>query len=218
MTSPSSTVAILGSGKIGTALARLALAAGHEVRLASSGRNPMAAMIAETLAPGARLVPAAEAVDGADLVVLAVPMSAEESLDWEVLSGQVVIDLMNDWHPGGTTGQPAREESTTQRLARRHPDVRLVKSLNHIAYDDLEAYARPHDSQVRWGVLVAGDDADAAQQVARFVDSIGYDPVVAPAAVGVAAEPDGPLFGRRLSAAEIVAEIGVPAAPSDVIA
>lgn len=199
------TIGIVGAGKIGTALARLALKAGHSVRLSSSGRNPMAAMIAETLAPGAKMVDFATAVAGAYLVILALPQAAADGLDWDQLEGRVVVDLMNAWSAELTGAGELATESTTQELGRKHPRVRLVKSLNHLGYDDLEAYSRPAGSDIRWGVLVASDDAAAAGLVADFVDSLGYDPVLAPASAGVNAEPGGPIFGRRLAASKIAA-------------
>lgn len=201
-------VAIVGAGKIGTALARLALQAGHTVRLTGTGRNPMTAMIVETLAPGARLVPFQEAVTGVDLVVLAIPLSAVDAVDWAALDGRIVVDLMNAWQPGGAAREELPARSTTQELASEHPGVRLVKSLNHLSHDELEACSRTPDAKVRWGVLVASDDTEAAHLVAEFVDSLGYDPVIAPASGGILADPGGPLFGRCLEAGEIAELVG----------
>ncbi|MGI5499595.1 NADPH-dependent F420 reductase [Lentzea sp. CA-135723] len=176
-------IAVLGAGHVGPVVARLALAAGYEVGIAGSGDPARIEMIVDFLAPGAVAQTAADAVGDAGLVVLAIPWHRFPSLEPRTFAGKVVVDAMNHWppaeHPLGTS------EEVAQRLTGAH----VVKTLNHVAYQDMEPAAGR-------AVGFAGNDPDALKAVAEFLDRIGFDPVpMGPLAAGRLLEPGSPLFG-----------------------
>ena len=90
-------VGIVGAGKLGTALARAALAAGYEVAVASSGPAERIALSLDVLAPGAVASTVEEVVDFADVIVLAVPAHRFRQLPSELFDGKILVDAMNYW-------------------------------------------------------------------------------------------------------------------------
>jgi predicted dinucleotide-binding enzyme len=193
------TIAVLGAGHLGPAIARLALDAGHGVAIATSGKPGDLALITKLLIPGAEPLWAAEAIAPADIVVLAMPLHRFLRMDPNDLSGKLVIDAMNYWPPtDGTLPPPFDDESigTSEVVAERLPDATVVKTLNHVGYHELETYARPSGSMDRRALGVAGDDLGAVATISAFVDRSGYDAVpVGPLSAGRVLQPGGPVFG-----------------------
>ena|SRR5215217_669604 len=193
------TIAVLGAGHVGPAIARLALDAGHSVAIATSGNPGDLALVTQLLIPGAEPLWAVDAIARADMVVLAMPLHRFLRMDPNALSGKLVIDAMNYWPPSdGRLPPPFDDESigTSEAVAGRLPDATIVKTLNHVGYHDLETYARPSGSMDRRALGVAGDDLDAVRTVSAFVNRIGYDAVaVGPLSGGRVLQPGGPVFG-----------------------
>jgi predicted dinucleotide-binding enzyme len=210
--SPLPTIGILGAGKVGTVLARLAIAAGYRVLIASSRPPAAIALTIDVLAHGAEATTASDAAGRADLVILAlplgkaVPLEKRDSLPVEELRGKVVIDAMNYWwEVDGIRDDLTGSETTTSELvAALLPDSRVVKAFNHMGYHDLDEGAQPEGDPRRKAIALAGDDVEANDVVADLIDSLGFDPVdLGRLAEGAVLQPGRELFGANLSAAEI---------------
>jgi len=171
------TIGLIGSGNIGSTVARLAVNAGHDVVLSNSRGPETLASLVEELGPGARAGTPEEAASQGDLVVVTVPLTAVDDVPVEPLRGKVVIDTCN-YYPqrDGQITELDDESSTTSELVQRHlRESRVVKGFNNLSYVHLGELARPAGSPDRSVLAIAGDDAEAKAAVSDFLDSIGYD-------------------------------------------
>lgn len=173
------TIGLIGSGHIGGTVARLAVAAGHDVVLSNSrGPETLRDLVGE-LGPRARAATPAEAAAAGDIVVVTVPLKAYRDVPAAPLAGKVVIDT-NNYYPDRDGEFPEIEAgtSTTGELLQRHlADARVVKAFNNIYFPHLATLPRPAGAPDRTALPIAGDDADAKRAVTEFLDGIGYDAV-----------------------------------------
>ena len=205
-------IGILGAGRVGTAIGRQAVRAGHQVRIATGKPAGQIQQLTEVIVPGAEAVDAPD-LRGSDIIVVAVPLHKYRSIDTAVLTGHVVIDTMNYWSPvDGVLDEFESGPSTSEVVADFFGEVLLVKTLNHIGYHDLEVDALPAGTPTRRALALAADDEEAKQLVAAFIDSLGYDAVDAgPLAAGHALENGTEIFAGRHTAdqlRQLLAEYG----------
>lgn len=169
-------IAVIGSGSVGSGLARAWSALGHSVVIGS--RSPdserVSALVVE-IGNGVEAASVPDSVAGADVIVLAVPWGAAEATVTGLgdVSGRVIIDATNPFAAGlkldiGHTG------SGGERIAEWATGARVVKALNIVDARLLDG--RQLDDR-KISIPICGDDADAKQIVTKLISELGFDVV-----------------------------------------
>lgn len=200
------TIGFIGSGNIGTALARATTARGYDVVMSNSrGPETLTDLVAE-LGPHARAATPAEAAAAGDLVVVTIPLKNVGDVPVEPLAGKVVLDT-NNYYPqrDGQIAELDDETTTTAELLQAHlPTSKVVKGFNHIMASDIAADAAPAGTPGRRALAMAGDDSEAKRTVAALVDELGFDVVdLGPLAEGWRVQRDTPAYVARLDREEL---------------
>jgi 8-hydroxy-5-deazaflavin:NADPH oxidoreductase len=167
-------IAIIGAGNVGGGFARAAVAAGHEVVLSATHAEKADAVAAQS---GARAAASnAAAVEGAQMVVLAVPGTAAPAVVAELapaLQNAVVVDATNPLN-ASFSGLDVTGVSGAEDVQQAAGSVPVVKAFNTVF---ASRYAAPTENGEALQVLMAGDDADAKARVADVATSLGFAPV-----------------------------------------
>jgi predicted dinucleotide-binding enzyme len=200
------TIGLIGAGKIGSQLARLAVANGYDVVLSNSRGPETLSDLVQELGPRARAATPTQAAQAGDIVVVTVPLKHYRQVPVEPLADKVVIDT-NNYYPSrdGRIPELDDESTTTSELLQAHlPASKVVKAFNHLYAAELTTDGRPAGTNNRRALVIAGDDPAAKKAVARLLDRFGFDTVDAgPLAEGWRIQRDTPGYGPRRNAEEL---------------
>jgi 8-hydroxy-5-deazaflavin:NADPH oxidoreductase len=165
--------AIIGSGEIGTALARAFAREKIEVAIANSRGPATLASLTEELGPN--VVPQSlQDACKAEMIFLAVPFSAHQYVakQFEHWNGRIVVDVTNTLHVAPEeTGGRLSSEIVSQAFV----GARLVKGFNHLPAAELGT--NPSQSGQRQVVFVSSNDAEASAAVSTVATQLGFAPV-----------------------------------------
>lgn len=155
-------IAILGTGKVGSALGARLASSGHQVVYGS--RDPAAA-------PGT--LDRREAVASADVVVTAIPgtavVSTLDEIGEDVLGDKIVLDPSAALTPQMTMASYG--DSIARQVQERFPRARVVKALNTMNFTIM---VDPQASLPQATVFVSGDDQAAKRTVDDLLVDLGW--------------------------------------------
>ncbi len=162
-------IAIIGYGKIGERLEKKWKLSHSVVLGVRDIKNEKSKTLTEK---GCNVKTVQDAVDISEIVVLAVPSSALESVIKGVhgLENKIIIDVTNPV----STPVPAGFRSMAEAVSKWSGSSHVVKTLNQTGSANLE---NPKYGNIKLDTLICGDDEDAKTKVATLVEEIGFEPV-----------------------------------------
>ncbi|HEY3517755.1 MAG TPA: NAD(P)-binding domain-containing protein [Gammaproteobacteria bacterium] len=198
-------IGIIGTGRIGGALARHWVNAGHEV-LVSSRHPEELAPLAKELGPRARVGTPREAAAFGSVVLVSVPYGAMPQIGTDFaseLAGKVIIDTSNPVaQRDGPQAPEWQRKGAGVSTAELLKNNRVVRAFNCIPAASLAGQANRQPARI--AIPIGGDDAAAIAVAERLVRDAGFDPVM----IGTLAQSrqfdlGQPLAQGNLSAAEL---------------
>lgn len=200
------TIGLIGAGRIGSQIARLAVANAYNVVISNSRGPETLSELAGELGPKARAATVLEAARSGDIVVVTIPLKNYGTVPVEPLAGKVVIDT-NNYYPqrDGHIPELDNESTTTSELLQKHlPTSKVVKAFNHIYAAELTTHGQPAGTKNRRALVIASDDQGAKATVTHLLDRFGFDTVDAgPLKEGWRIQRDTPGYGPRRTAEEL---------------
>lgn len=171
-------IAVIGAGNVGGTLGRRWAELGHEV--AFGVRRPAEGAAAvkggDALPRGARVTTPAEAVQGAEVVLLATPWGAVRDALAELgpLDSVVLLDATNPLGAGMKLDAGPNGESGAERVQALAPRARVVKIFNTTGAENMQA---PRYDGQPTAMFLAGDDADARRVAGELATALGFEAI-----------------------------------------
>jgi predicted dinucleotide-binding enzyme len=203
-------IGIIGTGRIGGALARHWVNAGHEVFMSSRHPEDLEGL-AKELGPRAHVGQPRQAAAFGSIILVSVPYGAMPQIGTDFaaeLAGKVIIDTSNPVErrdgPQAIDWQRKGAGVATAELLKNE---RIVRAFNCIPAASLAEQANRQPA--RLAIPIGGDDAAAIAIAERLIRDAGFDPVM----IGSLAETrqfdlGQPLAQGNLSAAELRQRMG----------
>lgn len=166
-------IAIIGSGRVGTALARASQRAGHDIVFGV--RDVRNSKHAALTASGFGVASVADSVAAQDVVILATPWAATLDLVRTLeLNGKTIIDTTNPiaFGPSGLQLLPLDAPSGAEAVAAACTEAFVFKTLNQVGAEIMQSAGSTSQQPL---MFVAGDDAARKVVVLSLVRDLGFD-------------------------------------------
>lgn len=173
-------IGLIGSGKIGGALARFWAKAGHEVILSSRHLEKLKPL-AEEIGPKASIDTPENAAKKGDIILLSIQFGQIPLLSNEVKNacvGKIVMDTANPYPlRDGEFGVEGRNcvDGSGVCVAKHFPGARMVKAFTTVWDQTLLDRVGEKDPI---GIPLASDDQEALKIVSKLVEEAGFGPFI----------------------------------------
>jgi predicted dinucleotide-binding enzyme len=203
-------IGIIGTGRIGGALARHWVKAGHEVFVSSRHPEELKALVAE-LGPHAHAGTPREAAAFATVVVVSIPYGAMPQIGQDLraeLADKVILDTSNpNERRDGEMALDAKKKGAGIATAEFLHNKRIVRAFNCIPAASLANDGNRQPERI--AIPIGGDDARALDIAQQLVREAGFDPVLVGSLASTREFDLGePLATGKLTAAEMRSKLG----------
>ncbi len=170
-------IGIIGSGNMGSGLARRIALAGHDV-LMTARDIAKAEKTAKQLGPRVKVVSPAEVARGVDILIAATPAGEQVNAlkSCGDLTGKIVIDIANPLKPDMSGLSVGFTTSFAEELAEAFPGAKIVKAFNTVFAQVLHE-GPDFGAGLRASAFYCGDSEDARKTAHKLIESMGFDAV-----------------------------------------
>ncbi|MEM7572841.1 MAG: NADPH-dependent F420 reductase [Bacteroidota bacterium] len=166
------TLAFIGIGKVGSTLAHQFQQQGHQILIGHHNPNSSSVQAALAQNTAFQVRGIQEAIDKADLIFLAIPFQAATTvLDGLKFNEKVLVDCTNPVGAGLRHGLDSII-SGAEKIQQWAPDACVVKAYSIYGYENFDGRWRTVEQSP--SMLIAGDDANAKQQLVSLNADLGF--------------------------------------------
>jgi hypothetical protein len=169
-------LAFIGIGNVGYAIASNLSKSGHEIWVGTNDTESKSILKVRQKSPLFTITTPQEAIDHAEMVFLAVPFQANESvLKGLHFDGRTLVDCTNPVGVGLTHGLKNLKSGSefVQELA---PDAKVVKAFTIYGFENFIDSRFP-GYNVKPAMLIAGNDQTAKNQAGLLIEELGFQAV-----------------------------------------
>lgn len=166
-------IGIIGAGKLGMTLAKLAVDSGYQVNIANSKGPASLKLTVSVLASGAHPQWLNDLIEQSDILILAIPLSKYHQIPPEALADKLVIDAMNYWwEVDGLESDYYDDKHTSSQVVQKYFNhSTVIKAFNHMGYHDLA-----NMTGLNRVIVYAGSDQKALSEVEQLIQGFGFVP------------------------------------------
>lgn len=199
-------IGVIGAGNIGEPIIRRLISAGYFVKIANSrGPETLEGFAKEV---GATAVPVMNVVEDVDVVFLAIATKDVPNLPTglfqRVKAGTIVVDVTNYYPYRDGPIKELYEDMVESEWIAEQINYPVIKALNNIISGSFVRNGRAPGTKGRIALPISGDDVKSKQEVAKLVDSIGYDSTdIGNIAESWRQQPGSPIYCTDLNIEEL---------------